>query len=278
MKIRKISMVTICILTILMCGCSVTEPEYFGSVTETIERNWTNDEFAWWPMNVLIKEQCLMLDGGGHEENGVFIYYVREDDASYQFDLSEQLTAHGQQDWQNAGAFRRLEDNTTFLCWYDFDIDHTRMPDLAIVEFPAEHPENYTAQFYMLEPEDSFSVSAPSCCYSLGDWIYVMWHDNQGKDRLCAIQQDKGQIEDRSEETALLEQYAREKTSASCVGQYCVLSENGRVTIYGADIREANDMPPVSLALIAVEEGKILAGMYYDLTQDEMPKAVLEQF
>lgn len=278
MKIRRIIVIAISILTILMCGCSTTEPEYFDSITETIERNWTNDERSWWPMNVLISEQCLMLDGGGHEENGDFIYYVREDDASYQFDLSEQFTAYGQQDWQNAGAFRRKEDNATFLCWYNFDIDNTRTPFLAIVEFPAEHPENYTAQFYMLEPEDSFSVSAPSCCYSLGDWIYVMWHDNQGKDRLCAIQQDKGQIEDRSEETALLEQYAREKTSASCVGQYCVLSENDHVTIYGADIRQANDMPPVLLVLITVEEGKILAGMYYDLTQDEMPKAVLEQF
>lgn len=278
MKIRRIIVIAISILTILMCGCSTTEPEYFDSITETIERNWTNDERSWWPMNVLISEQCLMLDGGGHEENGDFIYYVREDDASYQFDLSEQFTAYGQQDWQNAGAFRRKEDNATFLCWYNFDIDNTRTPNLAIVEFPAEHPENYTAQFYMLEPEDSFSVSAPSCCYSLGDWIYVMWHDNQGKDRLCAIQQDKGQIEDRSEETALLEQYAREKTSASCVGQYCVLSENDHVTIYGADIRQANDMPPVLLVLITVEEGKILAGMYYDLTQDEMPKAVLEQF
>ena len=279
MKIKKIIMIVVGLLTVSMCGCSAAEPEYFDSITKTVENNWTNDALKWWPMNALIKEQSdtLALDGGGHEEQGIFVYYVREDDTYYEFDLSDQQTARGQQDWQHAGAFRRQTDDTTFLCWHNFDIENSTTPDLAIVEFPAKHPENYTAQFYTLGTEDSFSICVNDC-YILGDSIYVMWRDNQGQDRLCAIQQDEGQIQDLGKETALLKQYAVEKSSASFVGQYCVLSENDGVTIYGADIREADDMPPISLVFMAVKDGKTIAGLYYDLTLDEAPEIALEQF
>ena len=279
MKIRKIIIIAASILTVYMCGCSAAGPEYFDVVTETVERNWTSDEFEWWPTNVLLREQnnTVILHGGGSVKQGVLDYYIRDDDMYYQFDLSEQFPGHEQWEWMNVGAFRKPEDNITFLCMYDFDWENARTPDLIIVEFPAEHPENYTAQLYTLGEEDSFLIDV-TCCYSLGDSIYMMWRDNHGKDRLCAIQQDKGQLQDLGDETALLEQYARGKSSASFVGQYCVLSENDGVTIYGADVREASDMPPVSYVLMAVKEGKPLAGIHYDLMLNEAPKAVLEQF
>ena len=262
-----------------MCGCSATESENFDFVTEAVERNWSSEELSTWPANVLLKElnNTIVLDGGGHETDGVFTYYVREDDTYYQFDLSGLLSDHGQQSWQDAGAFRNPEDNTTILCWHDFDIDDAKTPDLAIVEFPTGHPEDYTAQFYVLRSEDAFSIYVINC-YSLGDSIYVMWHDNQGRDRLSVIQQAEGQIQDRSEETTLLEQYAKEKSTVSYIGQYCVLLENNGVTVYSADVREADDMLPVSLVFMAVKDGKPLAGMYYDLTLDEMPEIAPEQF
>ena len=279
MRNKKFNILSVCILTIYMCGCSSTESVYFDSVDEAVDRNWSSEEFRSWPANVLLKElnNTMVLDGGGREADGVLTYYVREDDTYYQFDLSEQLSDHGQQSWQDAGAFRTPEDNTTILCWYDFDIDDTKTPDLAIVEFPTEHPEDYTAQFYALRSEDAFSIDVLHC-YSLGDSVYVMWHDNQGRDRLSVIQQAKGQIQDCSEETTLLEQYAKEKSTVSYIGQYCVLLENNGVTVYSADVREAADRPPVSLVFMAIKDGKPLAGLYYDLTQNEMPKVVPEQF
>ena len=48
--------------------------------------------------------------------------------------------------------------------------------------------------------------------------------------------------------------------------------------IYGADIREADDMPPISLVFMAVKDEKTIAGLYYDLTSDDAPEIALEQF
>lgn len=272
MKMNRYVFLLAGIVIISLCGCSDKDSEYFATVTEAVGQTWTGGGLWAWPINDIREKlsDTIALDGGGHEEDGIFVYYIREDDVYYQFDLSKQISNTGQRSWQDAGAFRNKEDNTTFLFWYDFDIDNTKTPDLAVVEFAADDPENYVAQLYELKSEDTFSTFVNGC-YGMGDILYVMWHDNQGNDRLSAIDHEKGQIQDLSKETLLVEAYAKEHSSASYVGQYCVLSESDSVTVYGADVREASDVPPVSLVFMAVKDGNQIAGRCYDLTSDEIP-------
>lgn len=78
MKIRKIITIVVGIFTLTMCGCSAAKSEYFDSITETVESNWSSDEFEWWPTNVLLNEQnnTVILHGGGSVKQGVLDYHV----------------------------------------------------------------------------------------------------------------------------------------------------------------------------------------------------------
>lgn len=247
-------------LVYLLCGCAGEDKyqNYFEFVSKIAKEKGNLG-------NVREFTCDIILTGGGREADGVFTYYINEDDAYYHFDLSEQLTETEQVNWEAAAAFRREEKNTTCVCWRAISLDGTKTPNLAVVEFVTDNPQMYTTNLYTIQGN---GVVTDINCYGFNNLVYVMWCDS-GQDRLSVIEHNKRELRDLSIETELLEEYAKEKLSAIYIGNYCVLSEVDNVIVYGAEVREASDMPVTEIVLMAIKDGVPVDYMSIDLMAKE---------
>lgn len=76
------------------------------------------------------------------------------------------------------------------------------------------------------------------------------------------------ELKDLSTKTELLKECAKEKLSVIGACNYCVPSETDDMTIYGAEVREASDMPATAVALMAMKDDEPIAYMNVDLTAE----------
>ncbi|MCD8037779.1 MAG: hypothetical protein LUE96_01630 [Lachnospiraceae bacterium] len=250
----------------MLCGCAAEE-NYFSSVTEMAKQLKDSGVDGELLISDFLDSMCdTQLTGGAHEKDGIFTYYINEDDAYYEFDLSELTDETEKQYWTQAGAFRRADENATYLCWSNFDLQGNVNPahDLAVVRFDTDDPADYEVWIYSLETENALNTDIS--CYGLGDSLYVMWRDTQGMDRLGVIESDMGEIRDLSAELSFLKEYVEKEFSGDLIKEalpwsYCVLAQDNGVVIYGADVREASDMPNMGLAFMAVSDGEAVGFM-----------------
>lgn len=270
------------ILALLLCGCSgdkndANYPPYFEPIVQKLEAAWTGGNTDWSPVTELKEIQCdTGLDNGGSEEDGIFTCYIRADDAYYTFDLSFLLTDAGAEEWQwdSAGVFRNEETGKTYVCYHDFNymnLAGERDPELILVEFETENPADYQASSYAVEPRGSFSWYCD--CYRMGDKLYLA---SDGK--LGVIDLNSKAVSDLQEEYAAVEAYAREIIEAhyhSGGMSLCraILEQDG-ITVYAAEIVEANDTPAMGLIFVAFQDAKPIAYMNVDLMAETLQEGL----
>ena len=231
------------------------------------------------PTSSLMEALCDSgVTNGGREENGLFISYIEyEKDTEPEFvffRLKELLTdaEADEWDWASAGAFLDEEQGKTYLCYYDFnDLTNAgeRDPQLILVEFDTEDPENYQATPYAVEPRNIFSWYCEG--YRIGDDLYIA-----GQEELGAIDLNTKEFRYCREEKSWAEEYAQKVYGE---GSYYLrafrgILEQDDVTVYSAEVAEAIDVPAVGMVFVAVRGNQPIAYMSVDLTAEDITQGV----
>ena len=280
-KIARLLVLSTLILSFYGCAsgkADQTYPSYFEPVIQELTTGWT-DYREGHPTSGLMDVFC---DGGmfngGREENGLFISYIEyEKDTEPKFvffRLKELLTdaEADEWDWASAGAFLDEEQGKTYLCYYDFnDLTNAgeRDPQLILVEFDTEDPENYQATPYAVEPRNIFSWYCEG--YRIGDDLYIA-----GQEELGAIDLNTKEFRYCREEKSWAEEYAQKVYGE---GSYYLrafrgILEQDDVTVYSAEVAEAIDVPAVGMVFVAVRGNQPIAYMSVDLTAEDITQGV----
>ena len=177
-------------------------------------------------------------------------------------------------DWASAGAFSDEEQGKTYLCYYDFnDLTNAgeRDPQLILVEFDTDAPENYQATPYSVEPRDIFSWYCEG--YRIGENLYIA-----GQEELGAIDLNTKEFRYCREEKALAEEYAKkvmgEEYAMYYLRTFRGMLEQDDVTVYSAEIAEANDVPAVGMVFVAVRDHQPIAYMHIDLIAEDIAQGI----
>lgn len=280
-KIARLLVLSTLILSFYGCAsgkADQTYPSYFEPVIQELTTGWT-DYREGHPTSGLMDAFC---DGGmfngGREENGLFISYIEYEKNTEPefvfFRLKELLTdaEADEWDWASAGAFLDEEQGKTYLCYYDFnDLTNAgeRDPQLILVEFDTEDPENYQATPYAVEPRNIFSWYCE--CYRIDDNLYVA-----GEDTLGVINLSTGEFDYCRDEYALAEEYAQKVIGEETyyMRTFRAILQQDDVTVYSAEIAEANDSPAVGMIFVAIRDNQPIAYMSVDLTAEDITQGV----
>lgn len=234
-------------------------PEYFSHAVDLIlaqeeqeEGNWPWVISDWWTDG----EECIRYD----YMNKVFT--CTTDAGTYSFDLSGVLDGDDEWVWCFGGLFP--DDNgTKYLLLYDFSyMDHLEeewnlQPQLILVEFSADKPEEYTLTAYETDPSDFYW---PNSCYLLEDKIYI-----SSDAALASIDLKTGDMYFFSEEAETAAEYALEYFGEDYRTWYfnAVYEEDG-VTVLSAMVSRANDESPTGAMFLAYEDGALVGYMTAD--------------
>lgn len=286
---KTVLLISILTILFLLCGCSAEKteekyPEYFEPIVQETENMWEEKNSEANSLYMI----CSRLNGydygienGGHEENGTFICYIQEDDEYYSFDMKEHITESDEWAWESIGVFREEENNRTYIVYVDFnqwgEID--RNPQLILIEFDTDNPENYQGTSYTVEPGGI--VSDVGDCYRIGGSIYLggIVHMSTEVGNIV-INLETKELSYRSAEYAALKSYAQKiidetewekPRSMSC---FTAMSEKDGVMVYGAKISEGFDAPADILVFAAFKDGEPIAYMSVDLSEDELSEAL----
>lgn len=239
-----------------LCGCASEKatnsyPSYFVPIVEQLE---IHGQYA--STNNFLDAFC---DRG-----------VTETDSS-EFDWKPYIGDTEEENWLVAGTFRLEEGNKTYQCWYDTGrwyevafLNQTKkdVPQLFLVEY--EDSEVHQVTPYIVEPEGEFSWYCG--CYRIGEKLYIA-----GDEELAVIDLHNMELRYCKEEQAAVEQYAQEIIGEKPyhVFFFRAVFEQDGVTVYSAEISEANDMLPVGMIFVAVQNKEPIAYMNVDLTTME---------
>ena len=279
---KKRSAFLLSILIFALCGCGSEEtdqdcPPYFQTILQEFTTDWMDYSVGGHPTSSLM--EALGDSGvtnGGREEDGIFTCFIKQDnDAEGEyasFDLKELLTDAEEWNWASAGAFCDEDKGKTYICYYDFnDLTEAgeRDPQLILVEFDTDQPTNYRATPYSVEPRDSFSWYCE--CYRIDDNLYVA-----GEDTLGVINLSTGEFEYCRDEYALAEEFAQKVIGEETyyMRTFRAILQQDDVTVYSAEIAEANDSPAVGMIFVAIRDNQPIAYMSVDLTAEDITQGV----
>lgn len=251
-------------LAVSLCGCSVKGgndgcPAYFAPIVQELES--AGDEAVpvidrWWDKG---------LDWS--EEYADKTYVCTIEGNKYVFSLEKELSGAEQWYWQAAGVFR-TEDKIS-ICLHDFNIMYdentVQTPQLLLLEFPSGNPEEYEVVPYEVDPANLFGWDV--ACYRISDNIYLA-----GETELAAINLRTKQFYYCRNEYSQTQEYVVKKYGGEPYGIFlfrAVLEKDG-VVVYSAKIAQAIDMAPVGVIYTTRKDGKAIAYMTVDLTDDEM--------
>lgn len=279
---KKRSAFLLSILIFALCGCGSEEtdqdcPPYFQTILQEFTTDWMDYSVGGHPTSSLMEALCDSgVTNGGREEDGIFTCFIKQDnDAEGEyasFDLKELLTDAEEWNWASAGAFCDEDKGKTYICYYDFnDLTEAgeRDPQLILVEFDTEDPENYQATPYAVEPRNIFSWYCEG--YRIGDDLYIA-----GQEELGAIDLNTKEFRYCSEEKSWAEEYAQKVFGE---GSYYLrafrgILEQDDVAVYSAEVAEAIDVPAVGMVFVAVRGNQPIAYMSVDLTAEDITQGV----
>lgn len=253
-------------------------PSYFEPVIQELTFSWTTYREGH-PTSGLTDAFCDSgLFNGGREENGLFISYIEyEKDTEPQFvffHLDDLLTdaEADEWDWASAGAFCDEEQGKTYLCYYDFnDLTNAgeRDPQLILVEFDTADSENYQATPYSVEPRNMFSWYCEG--YRIGNDLYIA-----GQEELGAIDLNTKEFRYCREEYVWAEEYAQKVIGEETyyMRTFRAILQQDDVTVYSAEIAEANDSPAVGMIFVAIRDNQPISYMSIDLTSEDIGHGV----
>lgn len=274
---KKSIVLLISIVVFLLFGYFfVTEnffyPSYFRPIVQVLETSWKREGIEWEGVRVIRDATSdPQLTNGASQKNGIFKCYIYEDEKYYTFDLNKQFEGTEQclWNWDTAYISRRQEGEKTYACWYDFDKDGVRKPDLVFIQFTTDTPGDYQADLYSFKPDEEFGWYID--CYKLGDNIYVMGKDYNSDNRLVGINVNSRHYYYFKKELVYLNNYVKEKKlDVNSISNFCVILQQEDVTVFAADIRDGNDAPATGIVLMAIKEGKPIAYMSVDFRPEEM--------
>ena len=281
---KKRSAFLLSILIFALCGCGSEEtdqdcPPYFQTILQEFTTDWMDYSVGGHPTSSLMEALCDSgVTNGGREENGLFISYIEyEKDTEPKFvffRLKELLTdaEADEWDWASAGAFLDEEQGKTYLCYYDFnDLTNAgeRDPQLILVEFDTADSENYQATPYSVEPRNMFSWYCEG--YRIGDDLYIA-----GQEELGAIDLNTKEFRYCREEYVWAEEYAQKVIGEETyyMRTFRAILQQDDVTVYSAEIAEANDSPAVGMIFVAIRDNQPISYMSIDLTSEDIGHGV----
>lgn len=279
MQKKVILLLTTMLLILGGCG-KQTIPPYFESIVQEMETNWesSGDSLSTYGLTEVFCDKGL--SNGGRQEDGIFTCFIQGGDLGdgeyFQFDLSNQLPASEEWEWSSAGAF--LDEEQGYVLFYDFNMltaAGERDPQLMLVEFSIDNPEEYQATPYSVSPRETFSWYCES--YRIGNDLYI-----RGQDDLAVINLDTKEFRMCSEEYTIAETYAQKVITENYATEekpyymlfFRAISEKDDVVVYAAEISEASDVPGEGIIIVAFKENDPIAYMHVDLRAEDISKAL----
>lgn len=272
---KKVPFIII-ILALLICGCSMgkTEhyPEYFAPIVQELETSWEDITSPyimpfimdkWWDEGALWK--------GKYEEKA---YTVTIDEKVFTFDLKDELTSAEEWNWFEVGAISDKVEDKTYICLSDFTIMYEegkeQYPQFLLIEFPTQNPEDYQVLPYAVEPYDMFGWEA--YCYTLGESNNIYFRSRDG---LAAIDLGTKQLHYFWDESSHAKEYA-EKIFGEPYHNYFFAAtfELDGVTVFSAEVSEANDIPAIGAVFVAYRDHKPIANMWVDFRAESMKDGI----
>lgn len=247
--------VLLCVLSACLVGCTGTKgADYKKELKEVVAFQKEAVSSSRWEESIA---------PGGKYENKVFSCYI--DGEWVDFDLSEELTAADEWDWTVAGVFRREGEEKTYVCLRDINMQRetVQVPQLMLLEFDTENPQEYTLYPYELENPQVFGWEVDAC-YRMEEEIYVSF-----RNETVAINTDTKELRNCEKEVAWLETYAADKAAdkESLHNFRAVSVKDGAVT-YAAQISENFTDTAMKKVYVTVKDGEAKAYAYVELTQD----------
>lgn len=281
MQKKVILLLTTMLLILGGCG-KQTIPPYFESIVQEMETNWesSGDSLSTYGLTEVFCDKGL--SNGGRQEDGIFTCFIQGGDLGdgeyFQFDLSNQLPASEEWEWSSAGAFLDEEEEQGYVLFYDFNMltaAGVRDPQLMLVEFSIDNPEEYQATPYSVSPRETFSWHCES--YRIGNNLYI-----RGQDDLAVINLDTKEFSMCSEEYTIAEAYAQKVIAENYATEgksyymlfFRTINEKDDVVVYAAEISEASDVPGEGIIFVAFKENEPIAYMHADLRVEDISKAL----
>lgn len=264
---RKKIVLIICIMIWVLTGCSKKEnavavPKYFEPIIERLEAD--KDEYVpimtdWWIESVDFTDKY---------DNKIYTCSI--EGKEYSFNLEKQLTSAMYWEWMTAGIFRDAENGKMNVCLHNSNItyeDETKIPNpqLLLIEFDINNPDKYEVWSYNITPPKLFGWDV--ICYGINDNIYIAEEKELG-----LINVSTKQFSYCRDEYSSLEHYVQKKyvNTPYYMFYFRAVSESDGLTIYSAQISEADDTPPVGMVYMAYQDGGPISYMLVDLTNDDI--------
>ncbi len=258
------------IMVPLLCGCSSNGqeyPEYFAPIVRELE---TSPE-------TIIPVMDVKWDKGidyYSDEYANKIYACSINNVEYEFSLEDELESAKQWHWSTAGIFSG-EEEMTYICLNDNTVmygdDIPQSPQLLLIEFSTNKPEEYQVWSYTVEPVYAFGWDV--ICYQLQNHIYIA-----GEKELASINLDTKEYDCYNEEYAYAEKYIKDKYGEEPyhIFYFRAVLEQDDVIVYSVEVDESFDeLSPIGMLYVAFRDHNPIANMYVDLTNDNVMDNIL---
>lgn len=263
-------------------------PDYFIPIIDKVEKDeeiLKNGLYvalsAWWDRGI---EPAWRYDWTGegfsceYDETGVFNCKVGE--RLFSFDICDVPYIR----WNSTGAAGLFGVNDKlYLLLHDcsyMEYDSygynsngekwdSRHPQILLIEFSDEKPEDY--QLFPYRMDDPSSFPDLDFCYYLGNNIYF------GRDNaLAAIDLTDKEVTFFREEYALIKEYAAQEFESEIYRPWLFNAtfELDDVTVYSAEVSECIDIPPVGMVFMACREGEVIGYMKVDFRTDTLKSGI----
>ncbi len=274
-KVKKKIVLTLGLFLLFCGGCSAEEPEddcpaYFEPIVQKLEECRRTGE----GLSSALRLEAQTYKGGGKYEDKVYYYYI--DDENYiPVDLGDVLQGEEEWDWSTAGVIQDEQKNRTYVLLHDFNMGSSaeppqeRDPQLILLDFDADNPEDYSITTYNTDPRNLFAWDM--WVYKVGDYIYFANIPNN----TVLAELDPGTKELRY----CLDEYAYTKKCAELnidgFADYHMYSfgaelERDGVYVYGGYISVADDIGlPVGMVATAYKDGRPIAYLTADLRRGD---------
>lgn len=256
------------IFMVILTGCSkekeTSEPDYFKPIIQEVEASGVdavNTIFTWFDKGLSNSEEYA-----DEYQDKVYKFYLTEKGETYSFDLHDYLTSAEEWNWLTAGVFQNEEKFDIFL--YDFNASYedetSHDIQLLLIEFNPKDAEQFQVWTYSVEPKHLFAWL--DFCNGLQDEIYLA-----GEKDLAAIDLNTKELKYCKDEYELTEKYVQENFDSDKYHMFFfrALSKQNNVTIYSAQVSEANDEPPVGMVFMAYQVDQPIAYMCVDFIADK---------
>lgn len=254
-------------------------PNYFAPIIQQIKADDSGVGLysvmdMWWDKDIhgLLEDGKLEYVYGEYSDKE---YTCEIDEESYSFDLQDELVGDGKWNWWTAGTFFDEDNDMVYICLnnaFSYDEDMVQTPQLFLIEFSTEKPEEYQVWSYEVEPQNLFSAEVHKC-YCLRDKIFIA-----GQTGDVSIDLNTKRLRYYTKERLALEDFVNEKYGEEgyqAVFFRAVYEQDG-ITVYSVHVSEAFDIQPVAVVYAAIQNEKVISYMSIDLAAEYMKDGGIE--